>query len=337
MRKSLAVSTALVLAAAVAGPASAGLLGNAIGNAINGHGNGPVYFERKEALKGVGEAVLGQFSVVFLTKKVDHVGGGFLGGLDDKAETTGVLTGPSSDDYIRITDAVYADFRAKLERSGVKLRDPAAYYAGKYYAKVHDEEQGHKVSVPIAGGKGNADGLAFWPSAAPHRENVALTLRIMDTNTVNAYTAQYDYARTSKVPVLNVVLVIDFAGKSSTSGQGIVQTVRATSQLAVAAPGSLLYLMDTTGKPAKIGLNQPIVESGDFAQISDATSGATKAFETANMIGNMFKHGLMARNKDGISRKFDYHVTDTANYSALVGHASGLAADLLLQQFAAAR
>jgi hypothetical protein len=55
----------------VAAPLSAGgLLGNAIGKAMNNHGSGPVWFDRQDSLKGLNQAVLGQFSVVFLTKRV---------------------------------------------------------------------------------------------------------------------------------------------------------------------------------------------------------------------------------------------------------------------------
>lgn len=320
-------------------PVSAGLIGGMINKSINGHGNGPVWFERQDAFKGVNQVVIGQFSVVFLTKKVDFSGGGFLSS-NAKGKAIGQLSGVSQEDYIRITDAVFDDFRGKLTASGVTIVDPAAYYASKYYQKVRSEEQGHSVTIPLQD-QDTADGIAFWPSSMAHRDNMALTLRFMDGNQRDLYTAQYDYARTAKVPVLNVVYVVDFAEPAKSEGGGVFQSIKATAQLAISQRGSLFYLMDTSGKPAKINVNQPIVESGDFAQIKDITSGLTKTAEATHSImnigGALMGHGGNAFGKTSMSRRFEYAVTDTANYSALVTHAGGQANDLMIGQMGMSR
>ena len=320
-------------------PASAGLIGGMINKSINGHGNGPVWFERQDAFKGLNQVVIGQFSVVFLTKKVDFSGGGFLSA-NAKGKAIGQLSGVSREEYMRITDAVFEDFKTKLAASGITLVDPAAYYASKYYQKVRSEEQGHSVTIPLQD-QDTADGIAFWPSSMAHRDNMALTLRFMDGNQRDLYTAQYDYARTAKVPVLNVVYVVDFAEPAKSEGGGVFQSIKATAQLAISQRGSLAFLMDTSGKPAKINVNQPIVESGDFAQIKDTTSGLTKTAEATHSImnigGALLGKGGNAFGKSSMSRRFEFAVTDPANYAALVTHAGGQANDLLIGQLGMSR
>ena len=59
-------------------PAQAGILGDAISKQINGHGDGPTWTEHADSFKGASQVVLGQFTVVFLTKSVSYSGGGFL-------------------------------------------------------------------------------------------------------------------------------------------------------------------------------------------------------------------------------------------------------------------
>ena len=94
--------------------------------------------------------------------------------------------------------------------------------------------------------------------------------------------------------------------------------------------------MDTSGKTARIVVNQPIVESGDFAQIKDITSGLTKTTEAAHSImnigGALMGHGGNAFGRSTMSRRFDFNVTDTANYAALVAHAGGQTNDLMVGQ-----
>ena len=121
---------------------------------------------------------------------------------------------------------------------GVTIVAPDAYYASQYYQKVQSEEQGHKVTIPLQD-KDTAEGVAYWPSSMPHRDNMALALRFMDFGQSNVYTAQYAYARAARVPVLNVVYVVDFAAPAKSSGGGILQTIKSTAELAVSNRGSL--------------------------------------------------------------------------------------------------
>ena len=338
LRRTAMVCAGLV---ALATSAHAGILDKAVGEAMSGHGKGPVYFERQASFKGANQVVLGQFSVAYFTRKVDFVGGGFLS--QGSAKTTGTLTGLSEADYQAMTDSIYADFKAKLAASGVMIVDPTAYYASKYYQKVKSEPQGQRVLVPLQDDD-KADAIAYWPTELARHDNMGFVLRIFDGNLRDTYTAQYDYARTAKIPVLNVMFVVDFAGPSSTEGGGLFQSVKVTSQLAISNRGSQIQLMDTTGKVGRIVLNQALVEGGDFAEITDVTSKFNKAAESAQLIGGALLAGGGISGKLGsltkgqqMSRSFAYKVTDAKRFDDLTIHAGNLATDVFVQQLTGIR
>ena len=313
-------------------PAQAGILGDAISKQINGHGDGPTWTEHADSFKGASQVVLGQFTVVFLTKSVSYSGGGFLS-TANTAKAIGQLSGVGPEAFQQVTDAVFEDFKAKLARAGITLADPAAYYASKYYQKVRNEDQGHSVTVPLDD-KQSVDGQAWWPSALSHRDNMALTMRFMDANMTNVYTAQYDYARTAKVPVLNVVYVVDFAEPAKSSGGGVFQKLDVKAELAISPRGSQVQIMDTTGKVGKLVLNKPIVEGGPFAEIKDITSGVQKGMETAQMIGNIGgaifgKGGNAFGRQMRMDRRIEYSVVDPKAWGDMVVHAGGQTNDLM--------
>lgn len=318
----------LVMASA---PCPAGLIGNAINKSLNSHGDGPVYYDHQESFKGLNQAVIGQFSVVFFTKKVDYDGGGFLS--DGSSKAIGQLSGLAEPDYQKITDALYVQFKARLAAGGVTLVDPAAYYASKYHQKVTSEPNGHSVIVPLQD-QDSADGVAYWPSELSYRENMAIALRMMDGHMRDVYTAQYAYAREAKVPVLNVVYVVDFAGPAKTEGGGVFQSINVTSQLAISPRGSQVQLMDASGKVGKIILNKPVIEGGDFADISDITSGLSKASQAASTAFNVFKGGLGALTNKGsrMDRRFQYAVTDPAAFAGMTVKAGTKTTDIFVQQ-----
>lgn len=332
-RRAIGVTIAAALLAGA--PASAGILGNVINKGINGHGDGPVWTEHGDAFKGVNQVVIGQFSVVFLTKTVSYAGGGFHSG-GNSAKEIGQLAGVDAATYQQVTDAVYEDFRKKLTARGITVADPAAYYASPYYQKVVSEEQGHSVTVPLED-KDNGEGVAWWPSALTHRDNRALALRFMDVRVRDLTTAQYAYAREAKIPVINVVYVLDFAKPAKTSGGGVFQKMDVTAELAVSPRGSQIVLVDTAGREARIVLNKPLVEAGAFAEIKDITSGAQKTAEKAQMIGNiagaLFGGGSHAFGKQmRMDRRIEYHVVDPASWAQMAVHAGGQTNDLMTGQ-----
>ena len=148
------------------------------------------------------------------------------------------------------------------------------------------------------------------------------------------YTAQYDYARTAKVPVLNVVYFVDFAKPAKSSGGGLFQSIKVSAGLALSQFGTQIALIDTNGKMAKISLAVPIEEGGDFAHITDVTSGLTKAVRVASVLGGAFGRfgGFGGGGRSGMSERFDYAVTDPKAYGEKSVSAATKATDLFLRQ-----
>jgi hypothetical protein len=291
----------------------------------------PVKIEKPLAWKGVTQVVIGQFSIAFFTKKIDYDGGGFLSG-NSKAKATGYLTGMSNAQYQAIVDAAYADFVKQLGQQGITIASDAGFRADPYYAKVKGEEQGKKADVILRKGD-NADAMTFWPAALGRTNNVLLNLRLMDRNMVDTYTAEYNYAKTSGIPVLNVVYFVDFAKPAKSEAGGLLQSVKVSAGLAISPYGTQFALMGTDGKLTRMLLQVPFEEGGDFATIKETTSGLSKAVHVAGVLGG----GLFGGKSGGMSAKFDYSVTDPKAYSNGVLAASAKTSELLTRQMAGLR
>jgi hypothetical protein len=317
--------------------AQAGPLGDMINKQISGHGDGPAYAEHPASFKGVDKVVIAQFSVVFLKDKVDYSGGGFLSS-DGKAKATGKLTGVSEADYQKITDAAYADFVDRLKSAGVEVVPPDEYRQGPYYKNIRSEAQASPVSLTLQD-QDKAQGVAYWPSSAQVRDNLVLNLRFMDGNVRNVSTAQYEYARRTHVPVINVVEVVDFAEPSKSSGGGVFQSVKATAEIALSHRGSKIEITDVSGQAGRIVINKPIVQAGGFAEIKDVTSGTTKTLESAHMMmnigGALMGKGPSAFGRTGMERNFEFAVTDPAVYVKLTTDAVSAGSGVLIDQMRA--
>jgi hypothetical protein len=289
--------------------------------------------ENAERFKGANQVVIGQFSVGFFVKKVDYDGGGFLSA-NNEAKAIGHLQGMYPNNFQDITDAIYDDFTVQLEAQGVKIVDPAAYKANKYYAKVKYEVQGSKALVPLKK-EDKADAALFWPTQLGGRnENMLATIGMFNMNMGKTYTAQYDYARTSKVPVLNVVYYVDFAAPAKTKGGNIisgtnVQTITVSSQVAMSQFGSQMQIMDVNGKVGKMTLNTPVIQGGNFADIRDITSGSVR---TAEAFADAFGKGNYR-----VDRRFGYTVTDKPAYSRSALAAGHQTSEMFTKQLVALR
>jgi hypothetical protein len=314
----LSAIAALALAVSVAVPAHAAE-------------KSPIKVEKPASFKAVNQVVIGQFTVAYFTKKVDYDGGGFLAA-GNKGKAIGHLSGLTPADYQKTTDAVYDDFVKQLAAHGITVVDASGLTSNKYYAKVKQEAQGAKMDVVLKK-QDHADAVAYWPTALGRNNNMLVPMRLMDFSMSHTYTAQYDYARTSQIPVLNVIYFIDFAKPATSSGAGLFQSITAKAGLAVSQFGTQIGLMDTTGKLAKISLAVPVEEGGDFANIDETTTGASKAVRVASILGA----GMFGGNAGTMASKFDYQVTDPAAYGEKALSASAKVSDLFIRQIEALR
>lgn len=295
----------------------------------------PVKIEKPQAWKDINQVVIGQFSVAFFVKKVDYDGGGFMS-LSDKDKAIGQLTGLTNEQYQAMTDAIYADFLQQLGANGITVADDSTYEAGKYYAgKVKDEEPANKVTVPLKKND-KGDALAFWPSQLGRSNNVLLSLRLMDGNMIKTQMAQNDYAKTSGVPVLNVIYLVDFAKPAKSSGGGIFQSVNVTAGLALSPYLTQVSLVSADGKTTRMLLRMPVEEGGDFATIQETTSGLQKATNMASALG-VFGGGIFGGSKQTMSTRFDFNVTNPAVFAEKTQSAATRTSDLFIRQMAGLR
>ncbi len=332
MKTALRIALMLTAVGCTLSQAQGGVFDGAMARAMApGKRMGDFHVEKPEAFKGATQVVIGQFSVAFFVRRARGAGGGFASG-NASANLIGVLDGLSASDYNAITDAIYADFAKQLEASGVSIVAADGYRANKYYAKVKLETSGDTTTKLELGDDGVGHAQVYWPTALGRNENMELGLRIADGNMANTYTAQYDYARNSKIPVLNVVIGIDFFGDASSrggaAGGGATQVMTVTQQVSVATATTRATLMSNTGKYGKMHLDTPIDVPGTFANITNQTSGGTLAAET---LANVFGRGARP------TRTFGYKVTDGPAYRRLSVAAAHDAAAKIVTQLAAMR
>lgn len=294
-------------------------------------GGDPVKIERPQSWKGINQVVIGQFSVVFFTKKVDYDGGGFLSS-GNSAKAIGQLSGVTNEQFLAITNGIYADFLSQLGQHGITVADDAGFRADHYYAKIRPEVQGNNASVPLKK-QDHADALVFWPEALGRNTNVMVPLRLMDMNMGNAYTAEYNYAKTSGTPVLNVIYYVDFAKPAKSDGGGLFQSIKVSAGLAISPFGSQFMLVGADGKMTRMLLQTPMEEGGDFADIEDITSGLTKATRVASVLGA----GIFGGGSGTMSSRFNYHVTDPATFAAKTQSAATRTSDLFIRLMEANR
>lgn len=340
-----AVATALLAFSSVA---QAGFLGDLITQSLsdkkdNGPPGGSATVEKAASFKGVTQATVGQFSLVYFVKNVVYgADSPFSSASGVRAE--GEVTGLSPDDYQATADAVYEDFKQQLTAHGITLVDPQAYRDTPARAKGLVLQPGATTDVRLAKAD-SAEAVVYWPRQLGHNDTVLMVMGGMSNMSrfAQSQMAPYEYAKASGIPVINVALYIDFAAPLKTtvglvttsSGQATGQTgadsVTATSRLAVSHYGSKLSVAD--GKDiynmnsSQIILQSPISQQGTFAAITGTeTNGVTRAvLSLAGMGGGMAK------------ASFKYEVQNPADYSSKVQAASKQAITLFLDQMQALR
>jgi len=320
--------------------AQAGFLGDMINKAASGKSdNGPpggtAKVESPENFKGITQVVMGQFSVAYFVKNVAYGGNNpFSSASDVRAE--GELSGVLPSDYQATTNAVYADFKQQMATRGISIVDPAGYRATPARASLKPEPPGAPAKVRLDKSD-SAEAVVYWPAELGHSDNVLLLIGGPGNiyNMAYAQSAEKEYAKAANIPVMNVVLHVDFAApvksEKNQAGLGTMQTVSATSRLAISHYGSQLTLISPADglmfSGAKIILQSPIIQEGSFADVNgNDTNGVTRGLLGLAGMGG----GMMRAN-------FKYAVTNPGDYGKKVAAAANLAATLFLDQMQALR
>ncbi len=254
---------------------------------------------------------IGQFSVVFLTKKIDYDGGGFLS-VGGEGKAVGHLQGVSGATMQKITDDIYADFTTGMGKNGIVIDNGSAIKAVSNWAKVKQIGQGSEVFVMLKK-KDKADGLAYFPTAIGHTGNMILQSGMFDFSMGQMATASYMAANESGMPVVNIVYVVDFAAPAKSRGGGLFQNMQVKAELAMSTFGTQMRFSLPKGKYGDATLTAPIIEGGNFADIEDKTGDANKAIDKALKIGMALFGGPSTGN---LQRRFYYNVTDQNMFAA---------------------
>jgi hypothetical protein len=239
---------------------------------------------------------------------------------------------------------VYEDFKQQLAEHGITLVDPQAYRDTPARAKGIVLQPGTATDVRLAKAD-SAEAVVYWPHQLGHNDTVLMSLGGMSNMSRIGFSqmAPKEYAKTSGIPVINVVLYIDFAAPlkttvglvTTTAGQSTGQTgadsVTATSRLAVSHYGSKLSVVDSKDdynvQGGQVILQSPISQQGNFAAITGTeTNGVTRALLSLGGMG-----GGMAK------ASFKYEVKNPADYGSKVQAASKQAITLFLDQAQALR
>jgi hypothetical protein len=327
----LTLCLALSAGAFVANPSHAGFLGDLINKAVSGKNDsgpaeGTAKVEKPENFKGLAKVAIGQFSLAFYTKNVTYSGDSpFSNASNSRSE--GEMVGMSAEALQETTDAIYDEFKRQMAVKGIEIVDSAGYKNTPMRANVKPEPQGATAAITL-NKSDSAEAAVYWPTQLGYTDNVLLLLDGFTniTNMGNAQAAEKEYATSTGIPVMNVVLNVDFAAPVKSEKTFSGQTVSAKAKIAISHWGSQLTVIGPADGMffggGKVILQSPIVQEGDFAEVNgNETNGVTRGLlALAGMRGGMMK------------TSFKYSVTDANQYGTAVGIAASKAITLFLDQ-----
>jgi len=270
----------------------------------------PVALKNPAALSGMRQAVIGSFAVGFLTERVDRAkaGGGLMGGgFGGKSTARSYLAGLTDADFKDATEAAYAAFVARLMAMGITLGDRQGLVQA-YGTKVKPLPNGEERNL-ITGRDDKAKARLFSPAALGDPVVLMEWLGMLHGGSFDfsfnmsvgqASMAAKTYAKSSSQPVINALLLVDFADADSYGGFFTTSSaVKVKSSLAAFPEVSQLTVFAPGGKTGQVILKEPVAMGGDYGTIEDTTGGTAKTVETiSNVIGFL---GGVGTNK---SRKY---------------------------------
>ena len=270
----------------------------------------PVAVKNPAALAGMRQAVIGSFAVGFLTERIDRAkaGGGLMGGgFGGKSTARSHLAGLADADFRDATEAAYAALTDRLTALGITLADRQGLVAA-YGSKVKPLPNGEERTL-ITGRDDKARARLFSPASLGDPVVLQEWLGIMtgggfdfafNMSVVNASMNAKTYAKSSGLPVINALLLVDFADADSYGGWFTSSSsVKVKSSLAAFPDASQLTVFAPGGKIGSVVLKEPVAMGGEFGTFDDTTGGTAKTVETvANVIGFL---GGVGTNK---SRKY---------------------------------
>ncbi len=302
----------------------------------------PLKVQTAQAFKGVQDVVIGSFTVGFLMEKTDtaRAGGGLLGGRGGGGRSTArqFLGGVTPAELQAITDAAYEDFKAQVAARGLSVSAGADLLSSPAYAKVKPVAAPYEAAVAF-GSDAKAKATYFAPTELRQLvlypgDVMAGGLGAIGMNMAagQAQMGATNYAKSAGKSVVNILYLIDFADAEKYGGWfRSSSAVKVKAGLAVAPGSSRLTLFSPGGKVGSIALNDPVAIGGDFAEVSDTTSGSAKAAEA---VGNVI--GFLGGVGTSKSRRYTF-AAQPALYSAAAVEAAKQTNTRLVERLVALR
>ncbi|WP_373489454.1 hypothetical protein [Blastomonas sp.] len=268
----------------------------------------PIAAKNPVALTGIRQAVIGSFSVGFLTERTDRAkaGAGIMGsGFGGRSTAKSYLEGVADADFIAATDTAYAVFLERLTTMGITVGDRQGLLDA-FGTKVKPFENGEERKL-VTGRDDRAQARLFSPATLGGPILFQEWLGILppggfnfNSSVVNASMAAKQYAKASGTSVVNALLLVDFADADSYGGAfRNTSSVKIKSSLAAFPDVTQLTVFAPGGKVGSVVLKEPVAMGGDYGTFADSTGGTAKTVETvANVIGFL---GGVGTNK---SRKY---------------------------------
>lgn len=245
---------------------------------------------------GATQAVIGSFTVAFLTERRDtaRAGGGLLGGgFGGRSTARSALEGVGDAEFQSATDAAYADFVNQLAAAGVTVIDRAAALEAFRRSNASPLENGMERDVILARDS-RAKAKVFSPTALG---GLWLPREVLGQISAPGFSGNRSaigfsmggtqYARSAGHPILNAFYVVDFANADTYGGWfRNSSAVSVQAGLALVPEVSKTFAYGANGRVVEAILREPVAVGGDFGEFGDTTSGGHRAAELAtNVIG----------------------------------------------------
>lgn len=295
-----ATALSLMLGACVGGPSSSDSVmkgGERKGGILGLMTADDVKTETPAAFKGTKDVVIGAFTVGFLTQKTDSVkaGGGLTGnGFGGKSTAHSTLEGIDNALLQSITDAAYKQFVADLKAQGFNVVDRKTLLDNPDFAGTKDYDSPYEDTTGGIFSKGT-----ITKYFAPSSYNGKMKIFAGDIPNFsggfafgNPMTAAATIADKGGPRILHAAYMIDFANSEGYgSWASMSSSIKVGQGLTVVPEGTKIGIVGGqagtfSSKIGAVSLGQPVTSDRAFADVTDATSTASRTVETmTNVIG----------------------------------------------------
>lgn len=273
----------------------------------------PLKISSGASIKGTQTLVIGAFNVGFIFQSIDNTKatGGMIGAFGGTTRAKSELVGVTPEMMQAITDAAYADFKARLAAKGFTVAEPGAMFEHAEFQRVKMVPAPYEANIQLDK-KSTGKAIYYKPTALPGQFMLPGDITSSGMSgmglAMSAGTNQYgvtQYTKASGQSVIDVVYLIDFSDVKRPGAFSFAGGLNVNSGMSVVDDYSKLNLVNIQGKTATITLKQPVAVEGDFAAMQDATKdgGVQKA---ANIFGGLAAAGGLGGMKFGKSKTFKF-------------------------------